>query len=144
MVKLFELSIPIEGGKTMSRITFWLLTFISLILTQVTGCTLKGTTEEIIDTTSNITVSTSGRIWWNEDGLLNPEHKAIAFATYNPTNLEQDIARGQGEYLASLGSLLGVREGVRPAFEAAAQSQFQSLMPADHARRVEYLRALVE
>lgn len=128
----------------MPKITAWLLTFISLILTLATGCTLKGTTQEIVDTTSNITVSTSGRIWWNEDGLLNPEHKAIAFATYNQSNLEQDIARGQGEYLASLGSLLGVGERARPAFDADAQSQFQSLMPANHARRVEHLRALVE
>lgn len=71
------------------------------------ACTLKGTTQEITDTTSNITASTSGRIWWNEDGLLKPEHKVAAFTAYNARNLEQDLARGQGEYLASLETLMG-------------------------------------
>jgi len=72
----------------------------------LTACTLKGTTQQITDTTSNITASTSGRIWWNEDGLLKPEHKLAAFAAYNARNLEQDLARGQGEYLASLEILM--------------------------------------
>ena len=101
---------------------------LSLAITVLTGCTITGTTEEIVDTTSNFTSSTSGRTWWNEDGLLKSEHKAIAFATYNQSNLEQDTAKGRGEYLASMSSLLGVSEGERPAFALGAQSQFQSLV----------------
>jgi len=128
----------------MRTFTPWVLVFVSGLLLQTTGCTLKGTTQEITDTTSNVTASTSGRIWWNEDGLLNPEHKAIAFATYNDANLEQDIARGHGEYLTSLATLLGVNESASPSFRAGAQSQFQSLMTADHPARVQQLRALAE
>ena len=107
-----------------------------------TGCTLKGTTDEITDTTSNITGTTSGRIWWNEDGLLNPEHKAIAFATYNEANLEQDLARGQDEYLTSMGTLLGVAPDSQPAFQAAAQDRFAQLKTADQQARLEQLRTL--
>lgn len=107
-----------------------------------TGCTLKATLNQTTDTTSNITGTTSGRTWWNEDGLLNPEHKAIAFASYNEANLEQDLARGQGEYLASLGDLLGVAPEAQPAFQAAAQDRFIQLETADQAARLAQLRAL--
>jgi len=128
----------------MRRITWSSLTSLSLVLSLVTGCTITGTIDEILDSTTNVTVSTSGRTWWNEDGMLWPEHKAIAFAAFNQSNLEQDIAKGQGEYLASLSSLLGVSETTRSAFALDAQSQFQSLIPVDDATRLKYLRALVE
>ncbi|WP_455387871.1 DUF3015 family protein [Petrachloros mirabilis] len=118
------------------------LAAVTALLLISTGCTLKATINETTDTTSNITGTTSGRIWWNEDGLLNPEHKAIAFATYNEANLEQDLARGQGEYLTSLGTLLGVTQEVQPAFQAAAQDRFTQLETADHQVRLEQLRAL--
>ena len=121
-----------------------LLTLLSLAASVLTGCTITGTIEEILDTTSNVTVSTSGRTWWNEDGLLKSEYKAIAFAAYNQSNLEQDIANGRGEYLASLSSLLGVNERGRSAFAFGAQSQFQALLPVDDVARVQFLRALVE
>ena len=117
---------------------------LSLAITVLTGCTITGTTEEIVDTTSNFTSSTSGRTWWNEDGLLKSEHKAIAFAAYNQSNLEQDIAKGRGEYLASMSSLLGVSEDERPAFALGAQSQFQSLVRGDDVARLQSLRALVK
>jgi class 3 adenylate cyclase len=118
------------------------LTCATAALLISTGCTLKATLNEITDTTSNITGTTSGRTWWNEDGLLNPEHKAIAFATYNEANLEQDLARGQGEYLASLGSLLGVDQEAQPAFQAAAQDRFTRLRTADQQTRLEQLLGL--
>lgn len=121
-----------------------LLTLLSLAVSVLTGCTITGTIQEILDSTTNVTVSTSGRTWWNEDGLLKSEHRAIAFAAYNQSNLEQEIANGRGEYLASLSSLLGVSESGRSAFAFGAQSQFQSLMLADDVTRVQSLRALVE
>jgi len=125
-----------------SRIYCSFFTAVTTLLLISTGCTLKGTTDEITDTTSNITGSTSGRIWWNEDGLLNPEHKAVAFATYNEANLEQDIARGQGEYLSSMGTLLGVASNAQPVFQTAAQEHFNKLRTADQQTRLEQLRAL--
>lgn len=126
----------------MHKLTWWSVAFVSLTVSLVAGCTITGTIDEILDSTTNVTVSTSGRTWWNEDGLLKSEYKAIAFAAYNQSNLEQDIAKGKGEYLTSLSSLLGVNEKARLAFEVAAQSQFQSLLPADDPTRLQYLRAL--
>ena len=123
---------------------FSLLMFLSFPIGVLTGCTITGTIQEILDSTTNGTVSTSGRTWWNEDGLLKSEHKAVAFAAYNQSNLEQDIANGRGEYLASLSSLLGVSESGRSAFALGAQDQFQSLMPDNDVARIQSLRALVE
>jgi len=128
----------------MPRTRCALFALTGIAVTVLSGCTITGTIEEILDTTTNVTVSTSGRTWWNEDGLLKSEHKAIAFAAYNQANLEQDIANGGGEYLASLGSLLGVSEGGRPGFALGAQSQFQSLIRVDDRARLHTLRALVE
>jgi hypothetical protein len=122
------------------------LTVLGLVISVLAGCTITGTIDETLDTTTNVTVSTSGRTWWHEDGLLKSEHKAIAFAAFNQTNLEQDIARGRGEYLASLSALLGVRqnESARSAFAVGAQSQLQSLMLADDVARLQALRRLAE
>jgi hypothetical protein len=117
---------------------------LGLSISILNGCTITGTVQEILDTTTNVTVSTSGRTWWNEDGLLKSEHKAIAFAAYNQSSLEQDIAKGGGEYLTSLSSVLGVSESGRPAFLFGAQRDFQSLILVDDVTRVQALRALVE
>ncbi|MEC4888536.1 MAG: DUF3015 family protein [Nitrospira sp.] len=89
-----------------------------------TGCSVKATFKQTTDTTSNVTGTTSGHAWWNEDGLLHPEHKAIAFVTMNQTNLQHDIAKGQGEYLTSLGALLGVPAQDRLAYGADVQARY--------------------
>ena len=124
----------------MKRITVW--TIIPVLLLVASGCTLKGTVKQFTDTTSNVTGTTSGHAWWNEDGLLLPEHKAIAFATYNQANLEQDVARGQGEYLTSMGTLLGVASDAQPTFQTTAQERFSQWGPADQQARLAQLRAI--
>ncbi|HEY6084101.1 MAG TPA: DUF3015 family protein, partial [Nitrospira sp.] len=111
----------------------------SLMLAFITGCTFTGSTEAIFDATPDTTVSDSERIWWTEDGVLKPDYKVVAFAAYDRLNLEQDLARGQGEYLASLGSMLGVQENSRPAFEAAAQQRFEAMAPRDRMIEVQQL-----
>lgn len=88
----------------------------------LSACSFKATFKETTDTTSNITGTTSGRVWWNEDGLLKPEHKVAAFTAYNAQNLEEDLARGQGEYLDSLDRLIGRPD--HQAFQLLAQDSF--------------------
>lgn len=107
------------------RLAFTILVPAALaIAVAASGCSVKATVKQTTDTTSNITGTTSGHAWWNEDGLLNPEHKAIAFVTMNQTNLEQDMAKGEGEYLQSLGTLLGVPAHEHPAYGAAVQTRY--------------------
>ena len=124
----------------MKLVAVW--TILPLLMLVGSGCTLKGTVKQFTDTTSNVTGTTSGHAWWNEDGLLLPEHKAIAFATYNEANLEQDVARGQGEYLTSMGTLLGVAPDAQPKFQTAAQERFSQWGPADQQVRLAQLRAI--
>lgn len=102
----------------------YLVAALALAALHVTGCTIKGTIKEITDTTSNVSVSTSGATWWNEDGQLKPDFKAAAFAAANVANLERDIAAGGGEYLTSMSALLGVPADRRPAFFSIAQARY--------------------
>lgn len=107
-----------------------------------TGCTLKGTINEITDTTSNVTGTTSGRTWFTEDGLLHPEHKLTAFTALNQMNIEQDLARGQGDYVTSLGTLLGLSDDQQAAFHAKAQEAFETLVTSNHEARLQQFRTL--
>lgn len=104
-----------------------LLLVISLL---AVGCSVKATFKQTTDTTSNVTGTTSGHAWWNEDGLLHPEHKTIAFVTLNQTNLQHDMATGQGEYLASLSTLLGVPAQERLAYGASVQARYAQTQAA--------------
>ena len=115
---------------------------ITALLLISSGCTLKGTIKETTDTTSNVTGTTSGRTWFTEDGLLHPEHKLTAFMALNQTNVEQDLARGQGEYVTSLGTLLGLPNDQQAAFHAKAQGAFETLLTSDHEARLQQLRIL--
>jgi len=110
-----------------------------MMISSVPACTTNP-----FEPTTDTVSSTSGRAWWNEDGLIRSEHKAIAFATYNRANLEQDIAKGRGEYLSSLGTLIGVTDDSQPLFQARAQREFQTLATADHETRIRQLRNLNE
>jgi hypothetical protein len=124
----------------MKQFTVW--TILPVLILFASGCTLKATFKETTDTTSNVTGTTSGHAWWNEDGLLLPEHKAIAFAKYNEANLEQDLARGQGEYVTSLAALLGVPSDQQSALHAKAQGAFDTLTTPDHEAQIYRLRML--
>ena len=95
------------------------------VLLATGGCTLKATLQQTTDTTSNMTGTTSSaHSWVTEDGLLKPQYKAIAFVTDNQSNLQRDLAAGLGEYLTSLGTLLGVPAHQQPAYGEAAQSRY--------------------
>jgi hypothetical protein len=124
----------------MKWVTVWSIA--PMLMLVAAGCTLKSTIKETTDTTSNVTGTTSGRTWFNEDGMLNPEHKLTAFTALNQTNVEQDLARGEGEYLTSLGTLLGLPNGQQAAFHARAQGAFQTLMTADQQAQLQQLRML--
>ena len=106
----------------------------------LSACSFKATFKETTDTTSNITGTTSGRIWWNEDGLLKSEHKVAAFTAYNADNLEADAARGHGEYLASLGTLMNRSNG--QAFQRAAQDVFSRWRQTGSGSTIDLVKSL--
>jgi hypothetical protein len=105
-----------------------------------TGCTLKATLNQTTDTTSNVTGTTSGAVWWNEDGQIKPDFKATAFVTVNQENLRQDLAAGRGEYLTSVSRLLGVSEERQPAFFSNVQAGYTEAVDQDPAALLARLR----
>lgn len=67
----------------------------------------SGATKEFLDPTTEFTSSTTpGAL--SEGNLIKAKRRATFFAMQSQDNLRTDIARGQGEYLASLASLTGV------------------------------------
>jgi hypothetical protein len=78
----------------------------------------------VTETISNFLSSTSGRSWFTEDGLIKADQRVNAFMAFNFENIKQDMARGQGEYLDSLTTLMAVQPDRRTSFYAHAQSQY--------------------
>ncbi len=105
------------------------------------ACTFKGTTKQTTDTTSNITGTTSGKSWF-EGGLVKKEQAVQAFADLNFENLKQDMAMGRGEYLASLGALMGVAPARQDEFFALTQAHYTTLVRSNQTTPSELLVAL--
>ena len=117
---------------------------VALALLVLSACTTKGTTKATTDPTTDILSSTSGKTWFAEDGYVHAEYRAIAFASLNFTNLKQDVAQGRGEYLASLGTLLGVTPERQGAFAVAAQDRYDLLVKSERTTPAELLDSLAQ
>lgn len=101
----------------------WFLCVIALC--GSTGCSIKATLDQTIDTMTNVTGTTSSaRSWFTEDGQMNAAFKTTAFVSFNQDNLTQDLAAGSGEYLSSISVLLGVPGDRQPGFFSAAQARY--------------------
>lgn len=60
------------------------------------------------------------------DGQVAKHAKVKLFASTNWENLSQDMARGEGEHLASLAALLNVPDQQQPAFFKLAQGMYRT------------------
>lgn len=109
----------------------WMLA--SCAITESTTETMANTVEASTDFTS----STSPR-----DSSSAADQKIYAFTTVNFDRIREDMARGEGEYLASLASLLGVPETEQPAFFAMAKEKFPVLFRSEQTTPEEMLANL--
>lgn len=123
------------------RHALYLLPIVALLL-GLSACTIKATTKTFTDIFTNFSSSTSGKSWVTADGLVKEDHKVAVFTTENFENLTHDMARGQGEYLASLSTLLGVGPERQAEFFAFAQERYPVLMPTERTPARELLLAL--
>ncbi|MEK7236806.1 MAG: DUF3015 family protein [Nitrospirota bacterium] len=89
------------------------------------------TSKATVDTFAKFTSSTSPGEWINADGIVLESQKARLFTAVAFENLEQDIARGNGEYLTSLAVLLKVPAGEQDEFRTRAQSNYPLLFASD-------------
>lgn len=114
---------------------------IAVLALLASACTFKGTTNQTTDTTSNITGTTSGKSWF-EGGLARKDQEVQAFADLNFDNLKQNMAAGHGEYLASLGSLMGVTPAHQNEFFALTQAHYTTLVRSEQTTPAEMVVAI--
>lgn len=119
--------------KTPTRISLSLLA-VAVFLLASSACTTDNTTDTISSTTPGL--------WYTGDGLVKSEYKAIAFTTLNFENLKDEMAQGRGEYLASLGTLLGVPEDQQAEFFALTREKYPILFVSERTTPGEMLAVL--
>ncbi len=102
--------------------------FLASVGLVISGC---NTTKATIDTFAKFTSSTSPGEMFDADGYVKQGQKARLFTAVAFENLEQDIARGNGEYLASLSVLLNVPAGEQEQFRTFSQSEYPLLFASD-------------
>ena len=126
-----------DGGFFMKIPTYTIIKFLSLfaLIPAFISCTLT-------NGSSDFTSSTTPDSLFTGDGLVKHEKKVIAFTQANFANLRQDMAEGQGEYLASLGTLFGIQQAHQAAFFAFAQENYSQLMNSDRTTPDEMLAIL--
>ena len=93
--------------------------------------TACNTSKATVDTFAKFTSSTSPGEWVNANGIVLQSQKARLFTAVVFENLEQDIARGNGEYLTSLGLLLNVPAAEQDEFRMRAQSHYPVLFASE-------------
>jgi len=91
------------------------------------ACTVTESVKGTIDNISDFTSSTTPGAWSTKDGLLRAEFRPIAFTTFNYDTVKGDIARGHGEHLTSLATLLGVSQERCKEFGLLAQARYAGL-----------------
>lgn len=84
-------------------------------------------TSEFTQPTKEITSSTTPGALFTQDGFVKAEQKVRAFSVYSFYSLKSDVARGHGEHLTSLATLLGVPDGQRLAFYQHMQARYTGL-----------------
>lgn len=89
------------------------------------------TTKATIDSSAKFTSSTSPGNWINPDGVIRESHKTRLFTAVAFENLEQDIARGNGEYLESLAVLMKIPADRKNEFRMRSQSNYSVLFAPD-------------
>lgn len=111
----------------------------TVFLLTMTACTTK-LTPNPTDTTS----STTPGAFFTQDGLLKDDQKVNAFVAFNFENLKDEMARGHGEYLASLGSLLGVPNNRQTEFLSWARGKYPVLVPSEQTTPDQLVIALAQ
>jgi len=110
----------------MKSILFAALHISSVVLFSfvLLSCTVTNTVKDILS-------STTPGDWYTQDGLPKAEHKVNVFVAINLENLKADLARGHGEYLTALSTLLHVPPQRASEFFGLAQRHYPALARED-------------
>lgn len=100
------------------------------------------TTKATYDTILNFTSSTSPEEMFTGDGLVSRHQQVKLYTAVVFENLQQDMARGDGEYLVSLGVLLDIPPDRQHEWGLFTQSQYSFLFPSERTTSSEMLARL--
>ncbi|MCC6136820.1 MAG: DUF3015 domain-containing protein [Candidatus Contendobacter sp.] len=78
----------------------------------------------------------------SSSAFMSRQQQVAKFASVNFDRIKQDMSTGQGEYLASLATLIGIESGRHLAFFTFTQEKFAVLFPSDQTTAAEMLAAL--
>ena len=106
------------------------------IAPQVMMATTNGT---FGSQTFGISFGTSG---CTNDGKVMAGHQTSMFIASTFDTLSSDMAKGGGEHLAALATLMGIPVEQQPAFFAMTQQQYQMLVQAGETSSVAVVKAL--
>jgi len=112
--------------------------WLNVALTAVLGLG-AGACTVVTDPSSGSSATTGGS---SSAAFMNRQQQTAEFAKVNLEQLRNDMAAGQGEYLASLAALLEIEPSRQPAFFAFTQDKFAVLFPNDRTTAVEMLATL--
>lgn len=112
--------------------------FLNLALITTLGFA-AGACTVVTDPSSGSAATTGGS---SSAVFMNRRQQTTEFATVNLERLRNDMAAGQGEYLASLAVLLEVEPSRQPAFFALTRDRFAVLFPNDQTTAVDMLATL--
>ncbi|MEM7043698.1 MAG: DUF3015 domain-containing protein [Pseudomonadota bacterium] len=97
----------------------------------------SGVAPQILAVTTNGTSGnqtfgiTSGTLGCTKDGVVSPPAEVRMLVVSQLDNLAKDVARGEGETLASLASAMKVEAEDQPLLYATLKSNFARIFPAD-------------
>lgn len=74
-------------------------------------------------------------------GIIAKSKEQEAFFEANYARLQEDMAKGGGEYLAALGDLMGCQSTVQPAIFEVAEASYGDVFPSDATTPVQALYA---
>lgn len=111
---------------------------LNLALIVVLGASASACTV-VTDPSSGSSATTGGS---SSAAFMNRQEQTAEFAKVNLERLRNDIAAGQGEYLASLATLLNIEPSRRPEFFAFTQNKFAVLFPNDQTTAADMLATL--
>jgi len=116
----------------------------ALVLASVgLGVSACNTSKATVDTFAKFTSSTSPGEWIDADGVIQESQKARLFAAVAFENLEQDIARGNGEYVRSLAVLMKIPAAEQDEFRSLSQAQYSRLFASDRRTAESLLATLI-
>jgi hypothetical protein len=106
----------------------WAIALIMLVSGLVTAC---NTTKATVDTTVNFSSSTTPQSLFTQDGMVAKDQQMNLYTAVAWESIQQDIARGHGEYVTSLGALLDTPAQHQTAPSSHWQDRYNSLFPEE-------------